>query len=79
MENVQIRTYETPVQDDICQGVLALVADNVTSLSMMHPPSNHPRFEAYRTALHIVIRTINTLLHAYMRWGLMRLESAHCC
>lgn len=55
MENLQIRTYETPVQDDICQGVLAIVADNVTSLSMMHPPSNHPRFEAYRTALLLEI------------------------
>ena len=55
MESVKIRKYISPVPEDICQGVLAIVADNVTSLSMMHPLSSHPRFEAYRTALNLEI------------------------
>lgn len=55
MDNVKIRKYISPVPDDICQGVLDIVADNVTSLSMMHPLSSHPRFEAYRTALKLEI------------------------
>lgn len=55
MKDIKINKYKSPVQDDICQGVLAIVADNVTSLNMMHPPSNHPRFEAYRTALRLEV------------------------
>ncbi|WP_122445744.1 GNAT family N-acetyltransferase [Pseudomonas viridiflava] len=48
--------HKAPVQDNaVVEGVLAIVADNVTSLLMIHPPANHPKIEGYRAGLIIEI------------------------
>lgn len=51
MYNFEIKRHSSPVGGGIRDGVIALVAENVTSLSMTHPPTSHPKFESYRAAL----------------------------
>lgn len=57
MSNVIVELHSSPVEDSIRNSVLALVAENVTSLSMTHPPAGHPKFESYRVALVLEIKT----------------------
>lgn len=57
MGNIKIERYNAPVEVDIRDAVLDLVSANVTSLSMTHPPANHPKFEAYRAALVVEVLT----------------------
>jgi len=48
---VMIERFVAPVTDSIVGAVLELVAENVTSLNMTHPPASHPFFSSYRKAL----------------------------
>ncbi|WPN21786.1 GNAT family N-acetyltransferase [Pseudomonas marginalis] len=48
---VTIERFAAPVTNSIVDSVLELVAENVTSLNMTHPPENHPFFDSYRKAL----------------------------
>jgi len=53
--SVKIKRDSTPVDAERREDVLDLVAQNVTALSMIHPPVDHPRFGAYCAALHMEI------------------------
>jgi len=57
MSNIKIERHNAPVGVNVRDGVLDLVSANVTSLSMTHPPANHPKFEAYRVALVLEVMT----------------------
>lgn len=54
---VSIDRLNCPVSEEVIDQVLLLVSDNVTSLCLTHPPADHPRFEAYRAALMLEVRT----------------------
>lgn len=57
MSDIKIERHNAPVEEKIRDGVLDLVSKNVTSLSMTHPPADHPKFEAYRVALVLEVMT----------------------
>lgn len=57
MSNIKIERHNARVEIDIRDAVLDLVSANVTSLSMTHPPADHPKFEAYRAALVVEVLT----------------------
>ena len=48
---VMVECYVAPVASSIVDSIIDLVADNVTSLSMTHPPADHPFFKSYQKAL----------------------------
>jgi GNAT superfamily N-acetyltransferase len=48
---VTIERFVAPVTGPVADSVLELVAENVTSLNMTHPPISHPFFSSYRKAL----------------------------
>lgn len=57
LSSMKIERHTAPVEEKVREDVLALVSKNVTSLAMTHPPANHPKFEAYRTALLLEVKT----------------------
>lgn len=57
LSNMKIERHTAPVEEKVREGVLNLVSQNVTALSLTHPPVDHPRFEAYRAALLLEIHT----------------------
>lgn len=57
LSSMKIERHTAPVEEKVREAVLALVSQNVTALSMTHPPADHPRFEAYRAALLLEIHT----------------------
>lgn len=67
MENeFVVKRHNAPVQDNaILESVLAIAADNATSLLMLHPPATHPKFEGYRAGLVIEIGSYLRMEHPY--------------
>lgn len=61
MSSISIQRYNAPVPETIRDQILEIVSDNVTSLSMTHPPVKHPKFNAYKAALKLEITT-------YLEW-----------
>ena len=57
---IAINRHTTPVTPQICAGILELVGENVTSLSMSSPPKSHPLFDGYKAMLVEEIRTYIT-------------------
>lgn len=57
---ITIHRHTTPVTPKICASILELVGENVTSLSMSHPPRVHPLFDGYKAMLVEEIRTYIT-------------------
>lgn len=57
---ITIDRHATPVNSKICDSILELVGENVTSLSMSSPPKAHPLFDGYKTMLVEEIRTYIT-------------------
>lgn len=53
---ILVQTMSAPVLVHIGERVLELVAENVTDLSMRHPPVSHPLFSAYRLSLLAEVR-----------------------
>ncbi len=53
---ILVKTTAAPILQQIGEQVLDLVADNVTDLSMRHPPVSHPLFSAYRLSLLTEVR-----------------------
>lgn len=51
-----VETIAAPVLQQIGGQVLDLVAENVTDLSMRHPPVSHPLFSAFRLSLLTELR-----------------------
>jgi GNAT superfamily N-acetyltransferase len=57
---IAINRHATPVTPKICDAILELVGENVTSLSMSSPPKSHPLFDGYKTMLVEEVRTYIT-------------------
>lgn len=57
MSKIEIQRYRAPIPEIIQDQVLEIVSNNVTSLSMTHPPTRHPRFNAHKAALKLEITT----------------------
>lgn len=53
---ILIETIAAPILKHTGEQVLGLVADNVTDLSMRHPPISHPLFSAYQLSLVAEVR-----------------------
>lgn len=57
MSIIKIERHSAPVDTDVREQIVELVSANVTALAMTHPPTGHPKFEAYRVALMLEVWT----------------------
>lgn len=57
LSSMKIERHTAPVDEKVREDVLTLVLQNVTALSMTHPPADHPKFGAYCAALRLEVQT----------------------
>ncbi|MCF5382050.1 hypothetical protein GIW05_00750 [Pseudomonas syringae] len=57
LSSMRIERHTAPVDEKVREDVLALVSQNVTALSLIHPPADHPKFGAYSAALRLEFQT----------------------
>lgn len=55
LSSMRIERHTAPVDEKVREDVLGLVSQNVTALSLIHPPADHPKFGAYCAALRLEV------------------------